>query len=62
MDCYIVRIYRHEMENPREFVGVVEEVGAEGKKAFTNIDELWQILNMESTSINKVKKGIGEMS
>ena len=44
MDCYIVRIYRQEAQRPREFVGVVEEVGAEGKSAFTNIDELWEIL------------------
>jgi hypothetical protein len=26
-------------------MGVVEEVGAKGKKAFTNYDELWDILN-----------------
>lgn len=26
-------------------MGVVEEVGVEGKKAFTNIEELWNILN-----------------
>jgi hypothetical protein len=25
-------------------VGVVEEVGIKGKKAFTNYDELWDIL------------------
>ena len=42
---YIVRIYRHEKERPRGIVGIVEEVGAEGKRAFTSLDELWQILN-----------------
>jgi hypothetical protein len=26
-------------------VGVVEEVGVDGKKAFHNYDELWEILN-----------------
>jgi len=26
-------------------VGVVEEVGMNGKKAFSNYDELWDILN-----------------
>ena len=44
MNCYIVRVYRQEVDNRREFVGIVEEVGAEGKRAFTNIDELWEIL------------------
>jgi len=42
---YIVRIYRHEKDNPRKIVGVVEEPESEGKKAFTNLDELWGILN-----------------
>jgi hypothetical protein len=44
MESYIVRIYRGEKDNPRSFVGIVEEVGLEEKKAFTNIDELWNIL------------------
>jgi hypothetical protein len=42
---YIVRIYRHEKDKPQKLVGVVEEVGAEEKKAFNNLDELWKILN-----------------
>ena len=41
---YIVRIYRLDKKNPRHLVGVVEEVGVKGKKAFTNYDELWDIL------------------
>jgi hypothetical protein len=41
---YIVRIYRFDTNNPRHLVGVVEEVGIKGKKAFTNYDELWDIL------------------
>ncbi len=45
MKNYIVRIYRHEKNNPRKIVGVVEEPEIEGKKAFTSLDELWQILN-----------------
>lgn len=44
MDSYVVRIYRQEVDGPREFVGVVEEVGTQEKKAFTTIDELWKIL------------------
>jgi hypothetical protein len=27
-------------------VGVVEEIGAKEKKAFTNLYELWEILNL----------------
>ena len=42
---YVVRIYRFEENNPRALVGLVEEVGQKGKKAFTNFDELWEILN-----------------
>ncbi len=47
---YIVRIYRHEKDRPRSIVGIVEEVGAEGKRAFTNLDELWEILNRSRDS------------
>lgn len=42
---YILRIYRYENKRPDKLVGIVEEVGAEDKKAFTNMDELWQILS-----------------
>jgi hypothetical protein len=42
---YIVRIYRFDKKNPRHLVGVVEEIGIKGKKAFTNYDELWEILS-----------------
>jgi hypothetical protein len=45
MESYIVRIYRGEKDNPRSFVGIVEEIGTEEKKAFTNLEELWNILN-----------------
>jgi hypothetical protein len=36
-------------------VGVVEEVGIKGKKAFTNYDELWDIL-IASKSISQKQK------
>lgn|GEM_PF-1752957 len=64
MNSYIVRIYRQEADKPSELVGAVEEVGVEGKKAFTNIDELWEILNNGSMSIKKCKgsKSSGEHS
>ncbi len=52
---YIVRIYRLDKKNPRHLVGVVEEVGVKGKKAFTNYDELWDIL-ISSKIIRKKQK------
>jgi len=45
MDNYIVRIYRRGKGNPRMLVGLVEEVGTKGKKAFNDLDDLWEILN-----------------
>jgi hypothetical protein len=45
MNSYLVRIYRRGEDNPRLLVGVVEEAGLNGKKAFNNIYELWEILN-----------------
>jgi hypothetical protein len=42
---YIIRIYRYDNDNPKKIVGVVEEPEIEGRKAFTNLDELWWILN-----------------
>ncbi len=47
MENYIVRIYRRENDNPRMLVGLIEEVGSKGKKAFTSYDELWEILNCD---------------
>jgi hypothetical protein len=45
MNSYLVRIYRKAENNPRMLVGVVQEVGANDKKAFHNLYELWDILN-----------------
>jgi hypothetical protein len=42
---YIIRIYRFEKDRPKSLVGVVEEAGKKGKKAFQSYDELWEILN-----------------
>lgn len=44
MESYIIRIYRGDHKHPRDLVGIVEEVGGKEKKAFTNLDELWDIL------------------
>jgi len=40
----------------RSLVGVVEEVGLEGNKAFSNLDELWEILNSSKVGTAKTKK------
>jgi hypothetical protein len=45
---YIIHVYRFKKNNPRALVGVIEEVGAKGKKAFTNYDELWEILSSQT--------------
>lgn len=45
MNKYIVRICRYKKNSPRSLVGIIEEIGIRGKKAFTNYDELWEILN-----------------
>lgn len=49
MNSYLVRIYRRAENNPRMLVGVVEEIGKTEKRAFNNLDELWEILNPEKT-------------
>ena len=56
---YIVRIYRCEKDNPRNFVGVVEEVGVAGRKSFKNLEELWEILipsNKKTSQMNNDKE------
>jgi len=53
---YVVRIYRFDENHPRHLVGVVEEVGVKGKKAFTNYDELWELLISSKNIGQKQKK------
>jgi len=45
LKSYMVRVYREGMSERRKLVGIVEEVGIKGNRAFTNLDELWDILN-----------------
>lgn len=56
MDSYLVRIYRKEQNNPRVLVGVIEEPGVEGKKAFHNLYELWDILNPAKKATGQPKR------
>jgi len=56
LENYVLRIYRRKKSDPRILVGVVEEVGVEGNRAFSNIDELWSILNSSKAVTRKRKK------
>jgi hypothetical protein len=53
---YIVRIYKCEKNKPRRLVGVVEKVGVKGRTAFTNYDELWEILNSSMPPLSSLRK------
>jgi hypothetical protein len=44
-ESYIVSIYRYEKDDPDRLVGLVEEVSIGRRRGFTNIEELWSILN-----------------
>jgi hypothetical protein len=44
MDSYVVRIYRRGGKKPRILIGTAEVAGAGKKMAFSNVDELWEIL------------------
>jgi len=59
MNSYLVRIYRKAEDNPRMLVGVVEEIGKVEKRAFNNLDELWDILNPQRKGGNHQGKPRG---
>ncbi len=52
---YVIRIYRRQKNDPRNLAGVVEEVGVEGDKTFSNLDELWSLLNSSKAQAVKGK-------
>ena len=56
MKTYITRIYRHNIADSRFIVGTVEKVGVHGKMAFSNRDELWEIMNSGSKKPGKQDK------
>jgi hypothetical protein len=59
MESYIVRIYRRNIDDPREIIGLVEIVGSDMKKSFNTFDELRMIINNETKTIirdGKVKE------
>ncbi len=58
---YIVRIYHAGKDIRNNFVGVVEEVGIEGRKSFASFDELQEILTSgrpEKPRISRRAKGL----
>ena len=58
MESYIVRIYRRNLKKRRAVVGTVEEVGAEGKRAFSDFHQLWRILSVQNRpSLREGKQG-----
>jgi hypothetical protein len=57
LESYIIRIYRRENNDPRNIVGIVEEVEGEERKAFTNLDELWNILKLRYSQEGGGDKG-----
>lgn len=54
MDCYIVRIYRRDENEPGNFIGVVEAVGLAEKTPFKGAKELVTILS--AAEAHKTKK------
>jgi predicted ABC-class ATPase len=56
VESYIIRIYRGDHKHPRDLVGIVEEVGVKEKKAFTNLDELYDILKFIKEKPGRQKK------
>ena len=44
MDSYVVRIYRSDGKKSRILIGTVEAAGTGKRIAFSNIEELWEIL------------------
>ena len=57
---YIVRLSRFKKNRPRSLMGVVEEVGIKGRKAFNHYDELWDILNASKSVKSHREKGGGK--
>jgi hypothetical protein len=56
VDSYIVRVYRQEKKNHRMLVGTVEKVGRRGRAAFTNMNELWEIVDKGADGRVKKRK------
>jgi len=58
LESYIARIYRWENDNSQNLVGVVEGGWSWGRMAFTNLEELWDILNFKNSKEGGEDRGI----
>jgi hypothetical protein len=56
MNTYIVRVYQKGNCIHNRLLGIVEKVGAAEKKAFTDFEDLWEILNPKQDKPDKKKK------
>ncbi len=52
MESYIIRIYRH--ENQENITGTVRPIERTEKYAFSNIDELWKILQQPEARLEEL--------
>jgi hypothetical protein len=59
---YVVRVYRFTKNQPHNLVGVVEEAGFKGKKAFTSLTELWGIISSSQAVRDDRKTGRKKIS
>ena len=57
MNTYIVRVYQRGNCNRNRLLGIVEKVGAAGKKAFTDFEELREILTRQQEKPVNKKRG-----
>ncbi len=53
MDTYIIRIQRRPESDPHTVAGTVEEPGISKRKAFSNLDQLWDILRLKRKKMPK---------
>jgi len=57
---YIVRIYRRDEVDSEKASGIVEDIGAKGKRVFKNFDELLVILRSPETRPSAREEDGGE--
>jgi len=58
MDTYIIRIYRREESASHTLAGTVEEPGIPEKRAFVNLDQLWDILHPKKKKLSRPKRRV----
>ena len=56
VESYVVRIYRRARNKSRILIGTVEVAGTERKWAFSNIEELWELLKRREVPRYGIRK------